>query len=108
MGYVTRSSPPTSFPPKSLILFVVWFVCLVMQPNRCVVKNFSTIDSALYLYIDELKKIYRWMAIYTLGCHGRMTHTRWSAIIIVRLATRTGRNVVVIIIVTIRRSCKKY
>jgi hypothetical protein len=81
-----------------------------MQQNRCVVKNFSSIDSALYLYIDELKKINRWMAIYiyTLGCHGRMTHTRWSAIIIVRLATRTGRNVAVIIIVTIRRSCKKY
>jgi hypothetical protein len=28
VGYVTRSSPPTSFPPKSLILFVVLFVCL--------------------------------------------------------------------------------
>lgn len=35
-----------------------------MQQNRCVVKNFSSIDSALYLYIDERKKINRWMAIY--------------------------------------------
>jgi hypothetical protein len=43
--------------------------------------------------------------MYTLGCHGRMTHTRRSAVIIVRLATRTGRNVAVIV-VTIRRSCK--
>lgn len=63
-------------------------------------KNFSSIDITLYLYRESKE------TIYTLGCHGRMTHTRWSAIIIVRLATRTGRNVAVIIVVTIWRSCK--
>lgn len=43
-------------------------------------------------------------ASITLGCHGRMTHTRRTAIIVIRLATRAGRDVAVIVVAAIRRS----
>lgn len=88
---------PSICPPKTGVCYVFFLSCCW----------WLEIGRHLYRYhvvCKDTVELSHLKASITLGCHGRMTHTRRPAIIVIRLATRAGRDVAVIVVAAIRRS----